>query len=112
MQKENLQISQDKKLLDLVPNFLDSFSYADAEVISNLHKFFRDEYIYLSHNKEFEQDYRIKWLDNITYLENLARPFKGYNREEIEMAFTIGFTVLDANRTKQLTKKESEVSNA
>lgn len=113
MTKENLQIVQDKKLLDLAPNFLKSISYVDAKVISNLHKFFKEEYIFLSTNREFEdQKYRIEWVDNITHLESLATAFKGYKRNEIEMALAIGFKILDENRSKMLTKKESEVSNA
>ena len=105
MQKENE--NQDKKLLDLGCNFMQSIMMMDSKFFKKLSNFFKDEYIALSYHQEFEDDnHRRHWIEYLSDLNNLSESFKGYSRDEIETALKTAYLVLDKNRQSVLQGKE------
>ena len=106
--RNNENENQDKKLLDLPCNFIESIKMIDSKVFKKVHNFFSKEYIALSYHQDFEDDeYRKEWIENLSHLDVLSKAFKGYSREEIETALKTAYLVLDKNRQSVLLGKEA-----
>ena len=106
MTKENE--NQDKKLLDLGCNLVTSLKMTDPTAIKKVSKFFQKQYIDLSYHQDFEYNqYREEWVNNLAYLENFTKAFKGYSKSEIDVALQVAFKVLDKNRQSILQGKEA-----
>lgn len=100
--------NQDKKLLDLGCNLVTSLKMTEPSAIKKVSKFFHKQYIDLSYHPDFEDNqYREEWVNNLAYLENFTKAFKGYSREEIETALKTAYLVLDKNRQSVLQGKEA-----
>lgn len=101
-QEEKEQNAQDKKLLSFTPNLLSNLQSFDANRLKKISKFFTKAFLLLTEHEVFEdEDYRRQWADNISVLEGMAIPFKGYSNEEMEIA--IKTTLLTLNKRKEVT---------
>lgn len=108
MQKQENQ-DQDKKLLDLGCNLVTSLKMTEPLALKKVSKFFHKQYIELSYHQDFEDnEYREEWVNNLAYLENFTKAFKGYSRKEIDIALDTAFKVLDKNRQNVMQGKEVE----
>lgn len=106
--RNNENENQDKKLLDLGCNLVTSLKMTDPSAIKKVSKFFNKQYIDLSYHQDFEDNqYREEWVNNLAYLENFTKAFKGYSKSEIETALATAFLVLDKNRQSVLQGKEA-----
>ena len=85
---------------EFAAEFLDQLYFTDPQGIIEAKDFFKSAYIELSNSESFDhQNFRIEWLNNLNYLNDLCLVLDKYSKKQIDSSldFTKGLLVNSKN---------------